>query len=557
MCSLDHSYYQELLKEKEQLDLLIKITEKVHSFTSLQDVYNAILDSSKSISNVDMVMVYLVDEEREEAVLQAQRNVPEDYLRRASRIPYPKGVTWKVINTGKVLNIPDAQKDPDIGPAGRDLGHHGVLGIPIFLEGKAVGVIWFLSYREHKFSDDEVSFLSTLGKQVAIAISKAKMIEDLRVYREQLIQAEKMSSLGRLTSSIAHEINNPLTPILGYSQLLLTQSGIDEEKKKKYLGFIYESAQRINRIIKGILSYTRKDNVEMQPVNINSVIEKVLRFREYQLNLNEIEVVKDLDLRIPQVMANPTQLEQVFFNIILNAEQALVSKNGCRQLVIRTRVKGEGRVEVYFSDNGPGISKEFMGKVFEPFFTTKVEGNGLGLFIVYEVIRGHNGRIWVESEEGKGATFIVELPSVRQGYVEEVVRESGFGVESQARGDTGIIGKRVLIVEDEELILNMIKGVLEEEGYEVDIASNGNRALEKLDKNLYDLIICDVKMPCMDGNRFYQEVRARYNVPEDKFIFVTGDLKALSINFDEARVLRKPFTINELKAVIKKSLLKD
>jgi len=128
---------------------------------------------------VDMVMIYLVDEDRKEAILQAHRNMPEDYIRRAGRIPYPKGITWKVIESGEIMNVEDAQKDPNIGPAGRDLGHHGLLGIPITLEGVIIGVIWFLSYKERRFDKQEVDLLSSIGNQIAVAIAKAKLYKDL------------------------------------------------------------------------------------------------------------------------------------------------------------------------------------------------------------------------------------------------------------------------------------------------------------------------------------------------------------------------------------------
>src|ERR1700757_2414470 len=173
------NFYDELEQETWDLRLLISLIQTVHKSSNLEEIYRIALDSVVELENVDMVMIYLVDEQRQEALLQAHRNVPEDYVRRASRIPYPKGITWKVINTGMMLNVENAQKDPDIGPAGRDLGHHSILGIPIILEQKVIGVIWFLSYKEREFSEGEVNLLSTLGNQIAIAISKAKMYREL------------------------------------------------------------------------------------------------------------------------------------------------------------------------------------------------------------------------------------------------------------------------------------------------------------------------------------------------------------------------------------------
>ncbi|HEX3035030.1 MAG TPA: GAF domain-containing protein, partial [Thermodesulfobacteriota bacterium] len=168
-------YAIERKRAEEQQKILSTIMEAVHKSLDLEEVYNIALDMTVALENVDMAMIYLVDADRKETIVQAQRNIPEDYIRRAGRIPYPKGITWKVISSGEIMNIGDAQKDPEIGPAGRDLGHHGVLGIPVTLEGRTIGVIWFFSYKERKFSRHEVDFLSSIGNQVATAIAKAKL----------------------------------------------------------------------------------------------------------------------------------------------------------------------------------------------------------------------------------------------------------------------------------------------------------------------------------------------------------------------------------------------
>jgi GAF domain-containing protein len=159
------SFYEELSQRNRNLEILTGLIQAVHKFSNLEEIYKVALDSITELENVDIVMIYLVDEQKREAVLKAHRNLSEDYIRRAERIPYPKGITWKVISTGRVINIEDIQKDPDLGPAGRDLGHHGVLGIPIFLEENVIGVIWFMSYKEHDFNQREVNLLSALGDQ--------------------------------------------------------------------------------------------------------------------------------------------------------------------------------------------------------------------------------------------------------------------------------------------------------------------------------------------------------------------------------------------------------
>ncbi|HEX3035522.1 MAG TPA: GAF domain-containing protein [Thermodesulfobacteriota bacterium] len=185
--------YNELNKTNNDLSMLIKLTQTVHKSSTLDDIYSVALDLVMELENVDLAMIYLVDEERREAVLQAHRNLTEDYIKRAGRIPYPKGLTWKAINSGRIINIEDAQKDPTTGPAGRSLGHHSNLGIPIVLEEKVIGVIWFGSYKERRFDEREVNLLSTLGDQFAIAIAKAKRTKELEQSNWNLSILSKIS----------------------------------------------------------------------------------------------------------------------------------------------------------------------------------------------------------------------------------------------------------------------------------------------------------------------------------------------------------------------------
>jgi len=192
---------KDLSEKVKDLEILNTITQAVHQSLELEDVYKIALDMTTDLENVDMVMIYLVDDDRKEAVLQAQRKLTEDYIHRAGTIPYPKGITWKIINTGEIVNIEDIQKDPNIGPAGRDLGHHGVLGIPITLEEKVIGVIFFLSYKERVFDKQEVRLLSSIGDQIAVAITKAKL------YKELSKKNRYESIISAVTRSVHQSIN--------------------------------------------------------------------------------------------------------------------------------------------------------------------------------------------------------------------------------------------------------------------------------------------------------------------------------------------------------------
>jgi|GEM_PF-1902575 len=193
--------YDDLNKRNRELEILNAVTQSVHLSINLEEVYNIALDMVMALENIDMAMIYLVDSDWKEAVLQASRDIPEDYIRRAGRIPYPKGITWKVINSCEILNVKDAQKEPYIGPAGRDLGHHGILGIPITLEGEAIGVIWFFTFKERQFDRQEIDLLSSIGNQIALAIAKGKL------YRELSKKNRYETIISTVTRSVHQSIN--------------------------------------------------------------------------------------------------------------------------------------------------------------------------------------------------------------------------------------------------------------------------------------------------------------------------------------------------------------
>lgn len=543
-------------KTEEELLALNTLMKAVHRFLDLGEVYDVALDIIINMENVDMAMIYLVDREKMEAVIQASRNLPEFYLQRAGTILYPRGLTWKIIRTGAIENIEDVQKDGEIGQAGRDLGHHSLLGIPIFLESEVIGVIWFLSYKERKFSEYEVSLLSAMGDQIAIAVAKAKMLEEIKSAQEKLVQSEKLASLGQMISSIAHEINNPLTPIIGYSQRLLTKPGLDDNEKKS-LEIINTSAQRVAKIIEKLLSFSRKYRPQRAYEDINALLKQSLEFREYQLKLDNIEVVTDFDSGTPKSMVDSNQLHQVFTNIILNAEQAMTGYRVEGRLKVSTRVKNGSIIEIKFEDNGPGIQKDVIGKIFDPFFTTKEpgKGTGLGLAVAYGIIHEHGGEIRAESGEGGGTTFVVELPVFGQ------TAEQGRDIENRMKVQRGTMNeKRILIVEDEELVVDLIKGVLEHDNITVDNARDGEEALVKTVSGNYDLIVCDIKMPGMSGIAFYDKIKELKPLLAEKVIFITGDPSSETmdfINMTGNEYITKPFKIEKFRSRVYEFLNPD
>jgi PAS domain S-box-containing protein len=234
-------------------------------------------------------------------------------------------------------------------------------------------------------------------------ITKQKRME------EQLMMTDRLASIGELASGIAHELNNPLTSVIGFSQLLM--EGEVPDNIKEDLGIVYGEAQRAAAIVKNLLTFARKHAPVKQLSQVNNIIEDVLRLRDYEQKVNNIEVEKRLAPNLPEIMVDNFQMQQVFLNLIVNAEFAMLESHHSGKLAISTEISDDN-IKIVFTDDGPGITKENLKRIFDPFFTTKEvgKGTGLGLSICHGIVTEHGGQIYATSEVGKGATFIIKLP---------------------------------------------------------------------------------------------------------------------------------------------------
>jgi two-component system, NtrC family, sensor kinase len=230
---------------------------------------------------------------------------------------------------------------------------------------------------------------------------------DLREAQQQLIRSEKLASLGKLAAGIAHEINNPLTGVLTFTQLLMDETPPGSSQHQD-LEVIFRETIRCRNIVRGLLEFSRQTAAERRSVDVRSLLEEVLKIVANQESFQGIEIIMDADRGLPRLMASPDQLKQVFFNIVVNAAEAMTSEG---ILKIRTEFDRPGnQVLLYFEDNGPGISQENLDKLFDPFFTTKEMGTGLGLAVSYGIIKGHGGEIVYHSQPGQGCQVVVSLP---------------------------------------------------------------------------------------------------------------------------------------------------
>jgi len=379
-----------------------------------------------------------------------------------------------------------------------------------------------------------------------------KTVETLRTTQAQLVQSEKLSAVGEFVAGVTHELNNPLTSVIGFAELL-QQSDVNE-RHRRFLDLIVTSAQRCHKIVQGLLSFARQHKPERKAVKVHELVEATIGILQYQMRTNNIQVHADFDPHLPKVMADPHQLQQVFLNIINNARQAIEAFRPKGTITITTETCESG-VRLIFRDDGPGIAPENLNKIFNPFFTTKEvgKGTGLGLSLTYGIIKEHGGSIRVQSQPGEGATFIIELPlpSGKDNTGTTFIKRS---VTTTFDGR----GKKVLVIDDEEGILNLIRETLTETGCQLEVARDGEAALQRLRQTHYDLTVCDWKMPGLNGQQLYDEIRAADPAAASRFIFMSGDVMNEKMQkFLEATgntCIAKPFSLEEFRSAAGKVL---
>jgi len=376
-------------------------------------------------------------------------------------------------------------------------------------------------------------------------------VTEERALQGQLAQAEKLAAIGEMLSGIAHELNNPLTTIIGFSELL--QEAEVPEQVRADLERISRQARRSAQIVQGLLAFARQGQLQLAEVDINALLAQTVEAEQPRLAAADIAVSLELDPSLPRTLADARPLQQVFVNLLANAEQALAERQGERRVRIRTEA-APAAVRISIADNGPGIPHGLLQRIFDPFFTTRGvgKGTGLGLSICYGIVREHGGRIWAESQPGQGATFFVELP----------VRHAGATSPAPTTTPSGR-GGRVLVVEDEEMVTALLRRVLTARGYELLTASDGEEGLAVLaearaQEHLPDLIVADLKMPRLDGPGFYARVAHDYPALARRFLFITGDtIRLESQSFLESTglpYLRKPFSVQELQEAVARAL---
>ncbi len=370
-------------------------------------------------------------------------------------------------------------------------------------------------------------------------------VTDERRLTEQLVQQEKLAAVGELVSGVAHELNNPLASVMAFAQLLLAAPA-DSAPDREAIDAINQEAKRAAKIVSNLLTFARQHQPERTIADLNRVVQDTLELRRYALRTAQVEIDANLDPELPLTWADSFQLQQVVLNLLTNAEHALANWSGEKRIVVTTARRGEQLV-VSVADSGPGVSPENLSRIFNPFFTTKPvgEGTGLGLSISDGIVREHGGRIRVDSQPGRGATFEIELPHAMP------------PASTPTGGDEAVAvvpgTKRLLIVDDEQAIRHAVSIFFRSLGHVVDVASSGAEGLTRARNATYDVMLLDLRLPDSTGDAILRELQKEGRAP-GRVVFVTGDTQSAAaravLEATGCEVVGKPFLFDELAAVV-------
>lgn len=431
--------YQRTLRQLDLLQRLQQATADVARTLNQDLILDQVMEHLTRITGCEKVGVMLYDPTDGLFKLARSRGVSAEFAQMVTIKP-SDSLYAEMITTRKPVHVEDIEYLKEASYY-HPLKGEGILAgtiVPLIIREKIIGSLNFGYQQATPLGNVDLQLLTTFANYASIAIEHSQLyrsleqqLEDLKRTQEQLIQSEKMAAVGMMISGVAHELNNPLTSIVGFSELLCDKPDLDANFRKD-LERIRKEAERAKKVVQNLLAFSQTQRFEQELVNLNELVNWSLSLRDHQLGLSHIQVIKELSPSLPKILADPHQLQQVVLNLIINAEQAMVEAHGKGSLKIVTRLtstdpssgqtdpgggqhrrrKSSQWVEIRFTDDGPGIPKDFLPKIFQPFFITHQGGKdtGLGLAVAHRIIKNHEGEIKVQSQVGQGTTFTVYLP---------------------------------------------------------------------------------------------------------------------------------------------------
>jgi two-component system NtrC family sensor kinase len=538
--------YEQERRQGARVRALADVNRRISAALDLDELLQAIAESAARIGGVRFASFWVADDRARKLMLSRGSHPAMTADIPISTLDYDEGGVGWIAAHREPLLVDDVASDERI--IHKDWWARwelrGFAGYPV-MAGEELLAVLLLSDREPLRPDAVANdTIELFVAQAAVAIQNARLyasaqanLARVRETQMQLVQAAKLSAVGQLVSGVAHELNNPLSVVIGYGQLLLNRDV--PPALRRPIELMVSQGDRMARIVRNLLLFARQRPPERVAVQLNEVIDDALALRLNQLMVSSIIVERRFGRDLPDIAGDAQQLQQVFLNLVLNAEQAIVAAGRPGRIVVVTERSAAGdTVRASLTDDGPGISPETLPRIFEPFFTTKEvgSGTGLGLSVSYGIVQEHGGRLSAASRPGE-TTFVVELPVVTAMPAATDVPPAG-----PVHGD----GRAALVVDDEASVVGLALTILEETGWSVDVAASGREALERLASRRYELVVSDIRMADGDGPALYRQAALRQPAIARRFLFITGDtanpevwrfLRETAVPFIE-----KPFT---------------
>ncbi len=532
--------------ERRRVEALYELTRALVSASDGDEVPRLAVETVRRLLGLDVVGLRLVD--GGDLVLRAATGV---WTSARSRLKVGESLSGRVVAANAPVVSEDVRADERFDAehrqAAASTGLLSFLGVPIKQpEGPALGVLYGFSAHRRGFAADEVALLSAFADQISVSLDKERLAAERRRAEETARQSEKLATMGRLLASVAHELNNPLSVVVGFAELV--RARLTDPALRSAVEEIETAGHRCTRIVRNFLALARQHPPERGAVDVNALVSESVELVAYALRVDGVEVRLDLADPLPPLWADRHQLQQVLVNLVTNAHHAMRDA-AVRRLALTTRHDaGHARVVLRVADSGPGVPEALRDRIFEPFFTTKPmgQGTGLGLSLCQGIVEAHGGTLTLERTADHGAVFRIELPTTTP--VSAAGEPSGQTIAPPGGGAS------VLVVDDEPAIAGMLAAMLTADGYQAETATSGATALDTLRARTYDVVVTDVRMPGIDGPRLYADAAGVSRGRTPAFVFMTGDLLGQGAAAVAERLgvpcLRKPFVLDEVRHVM-------